>query len=172
MPCYLCVKILQPMNFTIRKAVATDVNAIFQLINELAIFEKEPEAVIISPEILLEDGFGAAPKFHCFVAETTEEVIGIALVYMRYSTWKGEVLHLEDLIVSEKARGKGVGGALLQKVIEFGNDLGVKRIGWEVLDWNTPAIEFYEHIGANVMRDWHVVQLDAQGIQNYLAKNK
>lgn len=160
------------MNITIRKAVVTDVDAIFQLINELAIFEKESEAVIITPEMLRKDGFGATPKFHCFVAETNETVLGIALVYMRYSTWKGEVLHLEDLIVSEKARGKGIGGALLQKVIQFGNDLGVKRIGWEVLDWNTPAIEFYEHIGANVMRDWHVVQLDEAGIEKYLENKK
>ena len=160
------------MNYTIRKAVANDVTDIFRLINELAIFENEPEAVIITLESLRKDGFGAVPKFHCFIAESTEEVLGIALVYMRYSTWKGEVLHLEDLIVSEKARGKGVGGALLTEVIKFGNDLGVKRIGWEVLDWNTPAIEFYEHIGANVMRDWHVVQLDEKGIENYLAKRK
>ncbi|PTX60075.1 acetyltransferase (GNAT) family protein [Kordia periserrulae] len=160
------------MNFTIRKAVATDVDAIFRLINELAIFEKEADAVIITPEDLQKDGFGAQPKFHCFVAETTEEVLGIALVYMRYSTWKGEVLHLEDLIVSEKARGKGIGGALLTEVIKFGKELGVKRIGWEVLDWNTPAIEFYEHIGANVMRDWHVVQLDEAGIEKYLLSRK
>ncbi|WP_420570820.1 GNAT family N-acetyltransferase [Kordia sp.] len=166
------------MNYTIRKAVSTDVDAIFRLIKELAIFENEENAVVITPEDLRRDGFGAVPKFHCFIAEASEEakvgstkqVFGIALVYMRYSTWKGEVLHLEDLIVSEKARGKGIGGALLQKVIEYGNDLGVKRIGWEVLDWNTPAIEFYEHIGADVKRDWHVVQLDEQGIGNYLAK--
>ena len=131
-----------------------------------------------SPEILRKDGFGTHPKFHCFVAETessesnSAKVLGIALVYMRYSTWKGEVLHLEDLIVSEKARGQGIGGALLQKVIEFGNDLGVKRIGWEVLDWNTPAIEFYEHIGANVMRDWHVVQMDEVAIEKYLVQRK
>jgi GNAT superfamily N-acetyltransferase len=162
------------MNFSIRKAVISDADAIFQLINELAIFEKEPEAVIITPEILRKDGFGAQPKFHCFVAETEDatQVLGIALVYMRYSTWKGEVLHLEDLIVSEKARGQGIGGALLKKVIEFGHDLGVKRVGWEVLDWNTPAIEFYEHIGANVMRDWHVVQLDEDGIEKYISQRK
>lgn len=168
------------MNYSIRKAIATDVDAIFQLINELAIFEKEPEAVIITPQVLLRDGFGTTPKFHCFVAETLEDVesssvqkiLGIALVYMRYSTWKGEVLHLEDLIVNEKARGKGIGGALLQEVINYGNSLGVKRIGWEVLSWNTPAIEFYEHIGANIMHDWRVVQLDEAGIEKYLMNKK
>ncbi|EDP98546.1 GNAT family N-acetyltransferase [Kordia algicida OT-1] len=165
------------MKYTIRKAVSSDVEDIFRLITELAIFEKEPEAVIITPETLRKDGFGAIPKFHCFIAETTEdtesssaqEVLGIALVYMRYSTWKGEFLHLEDLIVSEKARGKGIGGDLLAEVIKYGNELGVKRIGWEVLDWNTPAIEFYEHIGADVKRDWHVVQLDEAGIEKYLS---
>lgn len=160
------------MKYSIRPANETDVHAIFRLINELAIFEKEADAVIVTPEMLRKDGFGEQPKFHCFIAETDEEVLGMALVYMRYSTWKGEVLHLEDLIVSEKARGKGIGGALLQKVIQYGHELGVKRIGWEVLDWNTPAIDFYEHIGANVMRDWHVVQLDEKGIENYLASKK
>ena len=160
------------MNYRIRKAVENDVDNIFRLIRELAIFEKEEEAVIITPEDLRKDGFGASPKFHCFVAETPEEVLGIALVYMRYSTWKGEVLHLEDLIVSEKARGEGIGGALLTEIIKFGNSLGVKRIGWEVLDWNTPAIEFYEHIGADVKRDWHVVQLNEQGIEQYLMNKK
>ncbi|QHI37881.1 hypothetical protein IMCC3317_32640 [Kordia antarctica] len=160
------------MNYTIRKATETDVHDIFRLIEELAIFEKEPEAVITTPESLRKDGFGTAPKFQCFIAETSEEVIGIALVYMRYSTWKGEVLHLEDLIVSETARGNGVGGLLLTEVVKYGNKLGVKRISWEVLDWNTPAIDFYEHIGANVMRDWHVVQLDEEGIQNYLSKRE
>ena len=166
------------MKYKIREANETDVNDIFKLIQELALFEKEPEAVIITPESLLKDGFGAQPKFHCFVAESSEdtesssaqEIVGIALVYMRYSTWKGEVLHLEDLIVSEKERGNGVGSLLLTEVIKYGNSLGVKRISWEVIDWNTPAIDFYEHIGANVMRDWHVVQLNEEGIQNYLAK--
>jgi len=173
----LC-KHLKRMNYSIRKAVAADAEAIFQLINELAIFEKEEDAVIITPEDLRKDGFGKTPKFHCFVAEieaaeTNEtQIVGIALVFMRYSTWKGEVLHLEDLIVNEKARGKGIGGALLGEVISYGNALGVKRISWEVLDWNTPAIEFYEHIGANVMRDWHVVQLDEAGIEKYLADKK
>ncbi|WP_298417213.1 GNAT family N-acetyltransferase [uncultured Kordia sp.] len=168
------------MNYTIRKATGNDVDAIFRLIQELAIFEKEEDAVLITPNDLLKDGFGTSPKFHCFVAETTEntesssikQILGIALVYMRYSTWKGEVLHLEDLIVSEKARGEGIGGALLTEVIKFGNNLGVKRIGWEVLDWNTPAIEFYEHIGADVKRDWHVVQLDERGIEQYLTSKK
>ena len=94
--------------------------------------------------------------------------MGLALVYPRYSTWKGPTLHLEDLIVTEKMRGTGMGTALLNEVIRYGNALGVKRINWEVLDWNEPAIAFYESKGANVMRDWDVVHLDEKGIQNYI----
>ena len=115
-------------------------------------------------------GFGDSKEFDCFVAEVDQKVIGIALVYTRFSTWKGTVLHLEDLIVSEKMRGYGVGSSLLDQVILYGAELGVKRICWEVIDWNTTAIEFYELKGALVMRDWHVVQLDAQGIKNYISK--
>ena len=94
----------------------------------------------------------------------------MALVYKRYSTWKGEVLHLEDLIVSESQRGKNLGTLLLDKVVAYGKSLGVKRISWEVLDWNEPAINFYENKGANVMRDWDVVHLDEKAIENYLKK--
>ncbi len=114
------------------------------------------------------DGFGENPKFTCFVLEVNNSIEGIALVYPRYSTWKGEVLHLEDLIVSEKCRGKGLGTLLLNAVVKHGKQLGVKRISWEVIDWNDPAIKFYESKGANVMRDWDVVQLDEKGIENYL----
>ena len=95
---------------------------------------------------------------------------GIALVYTRFSTWKGTVLHLEDLIVSEHVRGHGIGSALLDQVILYGDDQGVKRICWEVINWNSPAIEFYEHKGARVMRDWNVVQLDEQGMKQYISK--
>ena len=116
----------------------------------------------------MNDGFGVNKKFVCFVAEKEEQVVGIALVYMRYSTWKGSVLHLEDLIVNQSMRGSGLGTALLNEVVKYGAKLKVKRISWEVIDWNEPAIKFYKQKGANVMRDWDVVQLDEKGIQNYL----
>ena len=90
------------------------------------------------------------------------------MVYTRYSTWKGRVLHLEDLIVSKTKRGEGLGTKLLDAVVKHGNKLGVKRISWEVLDWNEPAIKFYESKGANVMRDWDVVHFDETAIKNYL----
>ena len=158
------------MNFKIRKARKEDMSQVLELIKALAVFEKEPDAVEISDVYLKEKGFGKHPSFQCFVAEVNGSIEGIALVYIRFSTWKGEVLHLEDLIVNQHMRGKGLGEALLNEVVKYGNVLGVKRISWEVLDWNTPAIEFYEKKGANVMRDWNVVHLDEQGIKNYLSQ--
>lgn len=157
------------MNFTIRKARKEDMGQVLDLIKALAVFEKEPDAVEVSIAYLQEKGFGKHPSFKCFVAEVDGSIEGIALVYMRFSTWKGEVLHLEDLIVNQNMRGRGLGEALLNEVVKYGSSLGVKRISWEVLDWNTPAIEFYEKKGAKVMRDWNVVQLDEHGIKNYLS---
>lgn len=139
------------------------------LIKELAVFEKEDNAVEVTVADLEHAGFGNEKQFHCFVAEEDGDIVGMALVYPRYSTWKGPILHLEDLIVTEKMRGSGLGTALLNEVVKYGSNLGVKRISWEVLDWNEPAIDFYESKGADVKRDWDVVHLDEKGIANYLA---
>ncbi|SFZ90563.1 Ribosomal protein S18 acetylase RimI [Flaviramulus basaltis] len=158
------------MDFTIRKARKEDMPSVYKLINELAHFEKEPDAVEVTVEDLKNDGFGEHPAFHCFVAEANSKIEGIALIYNRYSTWKGKILHLEDLIVSQAMRGSGMGTALLDEVVKYGHSLGVKRINWEVIDWNEPAITFYEKKGANVMRDWDVVQLSEQAIKNYISK--
>ena len=160
------------MDFTIRKAKKEDMKQVLNLIKELAVFEKEPDAVEINETYLQEKGFGEHPSFRCFVAEVNKKVEGIALVYMRFSTWKGEVLHLEDLIVNKNMRGQGLGKALLDNVVKYGSQLGVKRICWEVLDWNTPAIDFYEKKGAKILRDWDVVHLDEKGIKNYLSNIK
>lgn len=157
------------MGFTIRKAKKEDMSAVFQLIKALAIFEKEPDAVEITINHLERDGFGDIPQFECFVGEIDGKIEGIALFYNRYSTWKGRALHLEDLIVREEKRGLGLGTALLDAVVKYGYQLGVKRINWEVLDWNEPAIAFYEKKGAKVMRDWDVVQLSEQGIKDYIS---
>ncbi|MFD2588794.1 GNAT family N-acetyltransferase [Croceitalea marina] len=156
------------MEFTIRDSVKEDMPQVMGLINELARFEHEAHAVDVTSDDLQRDGFGDKPLFHCFVAETDNELVGIALIYPRYSTWKGPVIHLEDLIVTEKMRGSGLGTALLEAVVKYGHKLGVKRISWEVLDWNEPAIKFYESKGANVMRDWDVVQLDEAGMQRFI----
>ena len=156
------------MKYTIRDARPEDMPRVLDLIRELAHFEKEEGAVELSSEELVEDGFGDQKLFQCFVAEVDNEIEGMALVYPRYSTWKGPVIHLEDLIITERVRGNGLGTALLDSVIKYGHELGVKRICWEVLDWNEPAIDFYEKKGAKVLRDWDVVQLDEAGIEQYI----
>ncbi len=142
---------------------------VLELINELAVFEKEPDAVIITAEDLVKDGFGKDPLCACFVAEMKGEIVGMALVYYRFSTWKGRAIHLEDLIVKENLRGSGIGKALYTKVIQYAAEKKVKRIEWAVLNWNVGAIKFYERSGANVMKDWYIAQMDEDGIKNYLA---
>lgn len=144
--------------------------AVLGLIKELAIFEREPDAVEVSLDQLVLDGFGPQARFQCFVGEKQGRIQGMALCYPRYSTWKGLVIHLEDLVVTEAARGMGLGGDLLTEVIRYARDHGARRVSWEVLDWNEPAIDFYESRGARVLRDWDVVQLDTQGIKSYLER--
>ncbi|NHF60616.1 GNAT family N-acetyltransferase [Flavobacteriaceae bacterium TP-CH-4] len=156
------------MDAVIREARAGDMPQVLRLIQELASFEKEENAVEVTVEDLVRDGFGSSPLFHCFVAEVDDTIVGMALIYPRYSTWKGPVIHLEDLIVTEKMRGSGLGNALLTEVVKYGYRMGVKRISWEVLDWNEPAIKFYERKGARVMRDWDVVQLNEEGMAAFL----
>lgn len=156
------------METSIRPAEEADMKEVYRLIRELAVYEREPDAVEVTEQQLLRDGFGPDPKFRCFVAERDGGIVGMALIYPRYSTWKGPAIHLEDLIVTEQARGLGVGSALLTEVIRYASGQGVKRVCWEVLDWNEPAIDFYEARGARVLRDWDVVQLDEAGIEAYL----
>ncbi|HZJ21419.1 MAG TPA: GNAT family N-acetyltransferase [Pricia sp.] len=156
------------MEFTIRPAQEGDMPEVLRLVQELALFEKEGDAVEVTVDDLVRDGFGDRRLFYCFVGEADNEIVGMALIYERYSTWKGPVIHLEDLIVTKRMRGSGLGSALLAEVVKYGDQLGVKRICWEVLDWNEPAIAFYKSKGANVMRDWDVVQLDEVGIKKFL----
>lgn len=157
------------MDFVIRDARREDMVQVLDLIKELALFVNEPDEVILTAEDLCRDGFGTNPLFHCFVAESNRRIIGIALLYTRYSTWKGMTIHLEDLIVKEEARGYGIGSQLFGEVIKYGKNLGVKRIEWAVLDWNEAAINFYEKNGAHILRECDAVQLDEQGINNYIS---
>ena len=152
----------------IRKGTPQDMPDVLALITELAVFEKEPDAVVISTEDLLRDGFSENPLFHTFVAEVNEEIIGVALYYYRFSTWKGKTIHLEDLIVKENNRGTGAGFALYSEIIKQGKKDNVRRIEWNVLDWNKPAIDFYEKSGAKVLSDWRVVHMDENGIEAFL----
>lgn len=156
------------MDYTIRKAVPEDMPEVLELIQELAEFEKEPDAVIITAEDLTRDGFGENPSFTCFVAEVNGKIEGMALCYYRYSTWKGKTVHLEDLVIRKDFRQKGLGKALYTKVIEFAKKQGVKRVEWVVLDWNTPAKNFYSKSGAFVFDDWCTVQMDEQAMNEYL----
>ncbi|WP_333877100.1 GNAT family N-acetyltransferase [Flavobacterium sp.] len=153
----------------IRKGEKKDMKAVWELIRELAVFEKEPDAVVVTVADLERDGFGDHPLFHTFVAEADTQIVGMALYYYRYSTWKGKTIHLEDLIVTEKMRGTGLGLALYTKIIEQGQKDGVRRIEWNVLDWNKPAVDFYLKSGAKVLDDWRVVQMDEQGIKEFLS---
>ncbi len=159
------------MDYKIRDAQAADMPEVLNLIQELASFEKEDNAVEVTVDDLIQAGYGTQPLFHCFVAEAGNTIVGMAVIYPRYSTWKGPVIHLEDLIVTEEMRGSGLGNALLKEVVKYGHRAGVKRISWEVLDWNEPAIQFYEKKGARVMRDWDVVQLNEEAMANFLKNN-
>jgi len=156
------------MDYLIRKAQAEDMPGVLALINELAVFEKEPNAVNISVDTLIAHGTGSNPLFTCFVAEHKEKIIGMALVYYRFSTWEGKSLHLEDLIVSQNYRGKGFGRALYNQVMRYAVREGVNRVEWVVLDWNTSAITFYENSGALLLKDWHLVQMNKERIDNYI----
>ena len=155
----------------IRAGRKEDMKAVLNLIQELAEFEKEPDAVIVTVEDLIRDGFGDQALFHVFVAEIDSEIVGIAFYYYRYSTWKGKIIHLEDLVVKNNMRGKGVGYALYSEIIKQAQRDNVKRIDWNVLNWNTPAIDFYEKTGAKVLKEWHVAQMDEAGIADFI-KNR
>lgn len=142
--------------------------AVLSLIKDLAVFEKEPDAVEVTLEDLERDGYTVNTLFKCWVAEVEDNIVGLALVYDRYSTWKGRAIHLEDLIVKAEYRGNGIGSALLDTVVNYGHTEKVRRISWEVLDWNTPAIELYKKKGGRILEEWRVVQLDENGIKVYL----
>jgi len=161
-------KASKKMSFIIRKGKKKDMPSVLKLIKELAIFEKEPNAV----EVLLEDlekaGFCDRPLFKIYVAEMNNEVVGMALFYPRYSTWKGPTIHLEDLIVAKEMRGLNIGTALYKKVLSYAFKKNVRRVEWVVLDWNKPAIDFYEKSGATVLRDWDTAQITREKITNYL----
>ena len=156
------------MKIKIRDAVKKDMIQVHNLIVELAVFEKEAEEVDISSKDLEIMGFeNKTPLFKCFVAEYENEVVGTAIFYNRFSTWKGKTLHLEDLIITKKMRNKGIGSKLFDKVILYGKKLGAKRISWNVIDWNKNAIDFYENRGAKIIDGWSIVHLSGNNLKNY-----
>jgi len=153
------------MSFKIRVACKADFSEVLKLIKELADFENEPNAVQVTVTDLEKDYENKL--FNCLVAEDQNTIVGIALYYNRYSTWKGKTIHLEDLMVTKNQRGRGVGKALLNAVVEKAKADKLRRVEWNVLDWNTPAIDFYKSVGATVFNNWLVVQLDEKGINKY-----
>ncbi len=158
------------MSFIIRRGDVNDVPGMFRLVKELALFERAPEAVVNTEDKLREDGFGRNPIYKVFVAEAadTNEIIGMALYYTAYSTWKGRIFYLDDLIVTESYRRFGIGRKLLNEVLRDANEKGVTQIRWQVLDWNTPAIEFYRTIGAEFDKEWITCKMSDTEINTYL----
>ena len=148
------------MSIVIRDAVRGDVPAMFELIKELALYEKAPEQVTNTVEQMYIDGFGENPIFGTIVSEVDDEIVGMALYYHRYSTWKGKRLYLEDLIVSETMRGRGLGEKLLNAIIEKARQTACTGLMWQVLDWNEPAINFYKKFGARFDEGWVNVHID------------
>jgi GNAT superfamily N-acetyltransferase len=139
----------------IREGSRSDAAQIHGLIKELADYEKAPQEVDVSIEDIEKDGFGDNQRFKTILACEEQEVIGMALYYERYSTWKGPTLYLEDLVVKEAHRGKGAGKMLMDEILLIAKEGGYKRLEWQVLDWNSPAISFYENMGAELDGTWH-----------------
>ncbi len=154
------------MNIRIRKAERKDMPQVLELIKELAVYEREPDAVEVTAKELEAEGFDNN-LFTCFVAENEAEIVGMALVYFRFSTWKGRTVHLEDLIVKNNYRSKRIGTLLYNNVVRYAKEQGVKRVEWVVLDWNKNAIDFYEKSGATLLKDWYLVQLGENEIKNF-----
>jgi GNAT superfamily N-acetyltransferase len=142
------------MQITIRPATKEDCPRMMELIKELALYEKAPEQVTVSMEHFIESGFGEKPIWWAFVAETNGIILGFALYYIRYSTWKGQRMYLEDILVTEEARGKGIGKLLMDKLIEEGKEKNFSGMLWQVLEWNEPAIHFYKKYKANFDAEW------------------
>ena len=154
------------MRTVIRKATTEDAAQILEFIRALAAFERAPDAVTATEEGLIRDGFGAHPFFQCLIAEHNSQPAGFALYFFNYSTWLGRPgVYLEDLFVLPQFRRQGIGSALLKQVAAIAVENGCQRMQWEVLDWNTPAIDFYRAIGAEFLDEWRNVRLGAEAIE-------
>ena len=150
----------------IRPAERNDMSDVLLLIRELAEFEHGLNEVTVTVEELERDGFGTNPLFHCLVAETKEGIVGTAVYYYSYSTWNGKCLYLEDLIVKRNLRSSGVGGWLMKKLIEIAGKEKVKRMSWQVLDWNVDAQDFYSKFGASLDGEWLNGRLNERQIKS------
>ena len=162
---------------TIRPATPADVPLILSLIRALAVYEREPDAVHATEADLLRDGFGPTPRFHCLIAELQQAChpvpAGFALYFHNYSTWRGHAgIHVEDLFVLPEHRGKGIGKALLARVAAIAVEEGCHRLQWDVLEWNTPAIGFYEQLGATMLTEWRTMRVNREALPTFAAQQK
>ena len=154
--------------FTVRKGTKNDVKAVHALIVELAIYERAEQEVSNTVDQLLRDGFGEDPVYELLVAETEGKVVGMALWYTKYSTWKGKCGYLEDLVIQADVRGRGIGKALFLEVAKACAHRGYGRMEWQVLDWNEPAIGFYRSLGAGLDPEWLNGKLTKDELQTFL----
>ncbi len=155
---------------TVRKGVPTDVPAMMRLVRELAEYEKAPHEVENTEARMLEDGFGKQPIYGLIVAELDGEIVGISVYYFRYSTWKGKRLYLEDIVVTEPHRGKKIGRLLFDATMQVSIETNCNGMLWQVLDWNTPAIEFYKKYNSNFDGEWLNASLSRAQIEAQLAR--
>lgn len=154
------------MNIFIREAVKKDCERLLELIRELAIYERADEEVTVSLEEFQDSGFGVKPVWRAFVADVDGVIQGFGLYYIRYSTWKGRRLYLEDLLVTETMRGQGLGKLIFDKLIEEAIENGFNGMNWQVLDWNEPAINFYKKYNAVLDEGWLNVSLSKKQLEN------
>jgi GNAT superfamily N-acetyltransferase len=164
-------------SLNIRPATPADVPQILAFIRDLATYEREPDAVRATEADLLRDGFGETKRFDCLIAELKEsgETVpaGFALYFHNYSTWRGHAgIHIEDLYVNPEHRGKGIGKALLTRVAAIAVAEGCSRLQWDVLEWNAPAIGFYEQMGAKMLMDWRTMRVAGEALPSLAAQSK
>jgi GNAT superfamily N-acetyltransferase len=164
-------------SLNLRPATPADVPQILAFVRDLAAYEREPDAVHATEADLLRDGFGETKRFDCLIAELTESAtiipVGFALYFHNYSTWRGHAgIHIEDLYVSLEHRGKGIGKALLTRVAAIAVAEGCTRLQWDVLEWNTPAVGFYEQMGAKMLMDWRTMRVTGEALPALAAQDK
>ncbi|TAH42811.1 MAG: GNAT family N-acetyltransferase [Bacteroidetes bacterium] len=155
------------MEYIIRKGTKEDLPGVLNLIRELALFEKAPDEVSNTLADMEEDGFGKAPVYSFFVGMIDETIVGMALYFTKYSTWKGKGLYLDDLVITESHRGKGLGSKLFKAFIQEAKATGAKQVHWQVLDWNTPAINFYKKLDAKIEAEWLDCKMTEDQIKHF-----
>jgi GNAT superfamily N-acetyltransferase len=153
------------MNIIIRKGEKKDIPQVLELVKELAVYERAPQEVITTVEQMERDGFGENPAYRFLVAEAEEKITGIALYYTAYSTWKGKYIYLDDLIVTEKLRRSGTGKLLFDALLKEAKREGANQLRWHVLEWNTPAIEFYKKYNSGLDPEWIMGKLSKEQIE-------